>query len=293
MKTPVLFLVILLTTSVAYAQSKEQGIGYFSKDWVKVAKPTEAAYYRTVRIKDDSSAYILRDYFVPSGKVYQEIECNALVPTVVFHGSLKRYYQDGVLQEEGQYDQGYANGVFMKYYNNGKPCEQSEYQAGTRNRILQYYTPDGREQIIYNDGVAMGIDSHGGSLYSEAVEKSNVKKTPTSYSYYINFEDTIYAEVEKEAQHPGGLQGLMNHLMKTVQYPPAARSNRIQGSVFTMFIVDEQGKISDVYVVKSAGLELDTEAIRVIRSMKPWQPAFIRGRAVKSRFVLPIKFKLA
>ncbi|MBT1710011.1 TonB family protein [Fulvivirgaceae bacterium PWU5] len=286
MKTPVLVFAILLIVSPSYAQSRETGIGYFTKEWLQTKSPTAAAYYRTIQINGDSSAYILHDYFVPSGKVYMEVECNALVPAVVFHGKMKRYYQNGVLQEEGQYDHGHAFGVFTTYYNTGKPCERSEYQGGYRDCILQYYSPDGHEQIASGKGVMRIVNANGDSLHAE-VEDNNIR-----YTYSIHAEDTIYASVEREAEYPGGMVGLMNYLMKVVKYPSEARNKRIQGSVFTSFIVDERGKITDMTVVKSVSPELDAEAVRVIGTMKAWQPATIGAKAVKSRFVLPIKFKL-
>jgi TonB family protein len=277
-------LVIALTSTTAHAQSKEQGAGYFSKDWVKVTKPTEAAYYRTVQANNDSSAYIVRDYFVPSAKLHQEVTCSQLAPSVVFHGKLKRYYLDGTLQEEGQYERGNATGVFFTYYNTGKPCETREYAAGTLIRILQYYTADGLEQIVYDEhGVAQRIDSHKDSVYAEGYH----------YPYYINSGDTIYVAAEKKTEHQGGMDGMVSFLSKNMTYPSQARRKGIEGTVFTMFIVDEQGKIHDPTVVRSVSRELDAEALRVIRLMKPWQPALIRGKAVKTRFVLPLKFRLA
>jgi protein TonB len=99
--------------------------------------------------------------------------------------------------------------------------------------------------------------------------------------------------VEQQAEYPGGLESMAKFLQKNVKYPAAARRMGIEGSVFVSFVVDKEGKISDPQVVKGISAECDKEAIRVVNLMPPWKPGKQNGRAVKSRFVLPIKFKLA
>lgn len=280
-----LILVIVLTSSAAYAQSKEQGIGYFSKDWEKVTSPTQAAYYRTVQAVD--TGYVVRDYFVPSGKLHVVLECSQILPDPIFHGKLKRYYENGTLEEEGQFDRAFATGIFVKYYDTGMPRERREYQPGGKDRIIQYYTPDGREQILNGKGVIPQVDDSGRPFYAE------IEEYAIAFSYRVEAGDTLYTRVEKEAEYPGGMVALMNYLAKTVKYPPKARQKRIQGTVFTAFVVDKTGQISDTYTFQGVSPELDAEALRVIRAMKNWQPAAVRGKGVRSRFVLPIKFKLA
>ena len=78
-----------------------------------------------------------------------------------------------------------------------------------------------------------------------------------------------------------------------LRYPTAARKNGDQGTVFISFIVGKDGILSRINLVKGVSFECDEEAIRVVRAMPAWEPGYQRGRKVKSRFVLPIKFKLA
>jgi protein TonB len=66
-----------------------------------------------------------------------------------------------------------------------------------------------------------------------------------------------------------------------------------EGSVFVSFVVDRAGTISEISVVKGISAECDKEAVRVVGMMPPWKPGKQNGKAVKSRFVLPVKFKLA
>ena len=108
-----------------------------------------------------------------------------------------------------------------------------------------------------------------------------------------NDDDKIFTVVEQQAEYPGGMAEMMKFLQKNVKYPAAARRMGIEGSVFVSFVVDREGKISDPQIVKGISADCDKEAMRVVQLMPPWRPGKQNGRSVKSRFVLPIKFKLA
>ncbi|HEY5916388.1 MAG TPA: energy transducer TonB, partial [Chryseolinea sp.] len=106
-------------------------------------------------------------------------------------------------------------------------------------------------------------------------------------------EDVIFMVVEQQAEFPGGLEAMMKFIVKNMKYPAAARRMGVEGSVFVSFVIDKEGTISDLTVIKGISADCDKEALRVVKLMPPWKPGKQNGRAVKSRFVLPIKFKLA
>lgn len=286
MKMPVLLLaVVLINMGIARAQSPEKRIAYLSKDRKLVSSPTVAAYYRTVQATGEG--FILREYFLPSGKVRVVAECLEYDPEIIFHGKVKHYYESGTPQKEGQYDEGYATGIFVDYYETGNVRERKEYQSDDKELILQHYTPDGRALLTDGNGlISTAVDSSETS-YSEIRDYLLVN------SYRIKAGDTVYTQVETPAEYPGGMKALMKYLMSNVKYPAYARRNDIQGTVLTSFDIDEKGAISALTTVKGVSDDIDEEAFRVITAMPRWKPAQIKGRPVKSRFVLPIKFKLA
>lgn len=96
----------------------------------------------------------------------------------------------------------------------------------------------------------------------------------------------------KKAQFPGGYDSLKSFLRKNLHYPQEAVEKSIEGRVVVSFIVDKYGHISNVEVVQSADSLLDAEAVRWVQSMPDWSPAEMDGKAVRSRFVLPVKFGL-
>ena len=106
-------------------------------------------------------------------------------------------------------------------------------------------------------------------------------------------EEVIFVVVEKMPEFPGGQQALFKYLSENVKYPVIAQENGIQGRVICQFVVNRDGSIVDVEVVRSGGdPSLDKEAIRVIKSMPKWKPGQQRGKPVRVKYTVPVNFKL-
>ncbi len=102
----------------------------------------------------------------------------------------------------------------------------------------------------------------------------------------------IFTYVEQMPDFPGGQTELMKFLQKNLRYPPAARENGIEGRVVLQFVVDEQGTISDIQVLRDIGGGCAEEAVRVVKMMPPWKAGKQNGNPVKVYFKLPVTFKL-
>ena len=105
-------------------------------------------------------------------------------------------------------------------------------------------------------------------------------------------EDEIFTIVEEQPSYPGGDKARIEFFNKTIKYPTIAQENGIQGTVYVTFVVNKDGKIVDVQVVRGADPNLDKEAVRVVSAMPPWNPAKQRGKSVRARFTLPVRFTL-
>jgi protein TonB len=93
-------------------------------------------------------------------------------------------------------------------------------------------------------------------------------------------------------EFPGGQSALMKYLSENIRYPVIAQENGIEGRVICSFVVERDGSITDVQVVRGVDPSLDREAVRVIQSMPKWKPGKQRGKPVRVRFTLPIVFRL-
>src|SRR5690606_4980152 len=104
--------------------------------------------------------------------------------------------------------------------------------------------------------------------------------------------EEIFVVVEEQPEFPGGNAAMMKFLSDNIKYPVIAQENGIQGRVITIFVVERDGSITDVQVVRGVDPSLDKEAVRVIQSMPKWKPGKQRGSAVRVRFTLPVVFRL-
>ena len=104
--------------------------------------------------------------------------------------------------------------------------------------------------------------------------------------------EEIFVVVEEQPEFPGGMSALMKFLGDNIKYPVIAQENGIQGRVITNFVVERDGSITDVQVVRGQDPSLDREAVRVIQTMPRWKPGQQRGKAVRVRFTLPVVFRL-
>lgn len=104
--------------------------------------------------------------------------------------------------------------------------------------------------------------------------------------------EKIFEAVEQQAQFPGGPGALNSWLSKNLNYPELAQQNGVEGKVIVQFVVEKDGSISSPVIARGVDKDLDREAIRVVRKMPKWSPGKNNGVAVRSKFTLPVVFKL-
>ena len=104
--------------------------------------------------------------------------------------------------------------------------------------------------------------------------------------------DKVYDIVEVMPQYPGGMPELMQYLAKNIKYPIQAQKKGIEGRVTVRFIVEKDGSISNVTVVRHIHPLLDKEAERVIKAMPKWSPGKQEGKPVRVKFNIPVAFRL-
>jgi protein TonB len=105
-------------------------------------------------------------------------------------------------------------------------------------------------------------------------------------------EAQIFMVVESMPVYPGGEAALYAFLAENIKYPQMAKESGIQGRVFVTFVVERDGSVTDVRVLRGIGGGCDEEAIRVVQSMPRWTPGKQRGKSVRVQYNLPVKFTL-
>jgi len=105
-------------------------------------------------------------------------------------------------------------------------------------------------------------------------------------------EREIFQIVEEQPEFPGGEEARLRFLRDNMNYPMMAREAGIQGTVFVTFVVERDGSITDVQILRGIGGGCDEEAVRVTRMMPRWKPGKQRNRPVRTQFRMPIRFAL-
>ncbi len=102
----------------------------------------------------------------------------------------------------------------------------------------------------------------------------------------------VFDVVEEMPSFPGGQAALMSFLSSNIKYPVVAQENGVQGRVIVGFVVERDGSITDVKVMRSVDPSLDREAQRVVKAMPRWKPGKQNGSAVRVKYTVPVVFRL-
>ena len=132
-----------------------------------------------------------------------------------------------------------------------------------------------------------GNDEVGGAVL-KAKEDIAAPEPPK----HVVEETKIFTVVEQMPMFPGGDAALMGYLRDNMHYPTVAAENGVQGRVVVGFVVERDGSITDVNVIRSVDPSLDREAMRVVKSMPRWTPGKQNGSAVRVKYQVPVAFRL-
>lgn len=101
-----------------------------------------------------------------------------------------------------------------------------------------------------------------------------------------------FVSIEKQPEFPGGISKFYGYLSKAIKYPPMARENNVQGKVFLSFVVEKDGKLTDITVTRGLGSGTDEEAIRVLKASPRWNPGIQNGKPVRVKYNINVNFTL-
>jgi len=168
------------------------------------------------------------------------------------NGYYKKYYSNGTTQEEGNYLDNERNGDWFFYHKNSKISKKGIFEKGKWKEIPLCYDENGNE--------------------TEGVFYSNV--------------------LSVKPEFPGGDNEMLRFISKNTKYPFSAKENNIFGTVFISFIIEKNGKLSNIEIARSRSSELDEECLRVVNLFPDFKLGEINGVPVKVKYIVPIKFML-
>jgi len=110
--------------------------------------------------------------------------------------------------------------------------------------------------------------------------------------YPVDAHPEITTGEEKEAEFPGGQRAMHQFIADNVEYPKSSRKKKEEGTVFVQFIIEGDGSLFDIKVIRGVSEALDNEAIRVVKLMPKWSPGESHGKVVRVKYTLPLNFRL-
>ena len=130
----------------------------------------------------------------------------------------------------------------------------------------------------------------------KSAEKKAVEATETVETQAVETVATddseVYGAVEVMPEYPGGTTAMYEFIQKTLKYPESAKDKGLEGKVFISFVVEKDGSLSSVQVLRGVCDEIDAEAVRVLKMMPKWKPGMNNGEPVRVQYTMPFKFQL-
>ncbi len=282
-----LLFVLLFCTLSAFAQQDTTTL-YVKPGYAKDA--IRSQWRQVVTQKD--SLWILSLY--DKKEVLQETIAFSDKKLEVRYGPYK-FYIDGILKQEGNYNRGYKVGEWNRYFANTQVQEKANYAWGKLHGNNKKYYDNGqlKEESNYNMDKLSGnrtmFYKNGNAALKEVYDEG--KKVAGSY-FDIEGKETNNLSVIKPPSFPGGMQAFYQFLGQEIKYPPTAKKNGIAGTVKLSFKVMTDGRLDDIKVIESPDDELSREAIRVLRYNRKWIPGTELGEPINMQYTVPIKFSL-
>jgi len=108
----------------------------------------------------------------------------------------------------------------------------------------------------------------------------------------IDVTDSAMIVVDFDAEFPGGVSAMKQFITEKITYPEEERQIGMEGTLYVSFVIEKNGTVSNVGIVRSLSANLDNEAMRVVKMMPKWKPASDHGKAARQKFTIPFLFKI-
>ena len=127
---------------------------------------------------------------------------------------------------------------------------------------------------------------------SAKISSAKIFRMVASEEEIVEEEEEVFTTIEDDPEFPGGLEAMMKFLADNIVYPQEAKDNKIEGRVFVSFVVEKDGSISNIRILRDIGSGCGAEVVRVVKLMPKWKPGMQKGKPVRVQFNLPVNFSL-
>jgi TonB family protein len=327
MLKPALIIVLsLFILKTAFAQKKDTVVYYLNDTGRPVESKANADYFLIILPPDtsvDKNLFIVKEYY-KNGKIRLIGNSKTNDLNLQFEGSQIAFFPNGHKMRITNFKDGESLGDIIEYYPNGKL-----YNVTTRinaQKVILKQCNDTSGIVIAENGNGQWInflDETFKGVYVKGEVKNGIeegewqgeldnvyftwvflngKLLSSSYKNKPDAEKTdmvktadgqVFTLVEHVPEFAGGIEAFIHFLSKNIRYPEKARDKDIQGRVLVSFIVETDGKLTDIKVAKGIGGGCDEEALRVMQLSPPWRPGIQGRRTMRVAYSVPISFTLS
>ncbi|RDV14371.1 TonB family protein [Pontibacter diazotrophicus] len=264
-------LVIMFLTGVS-VEAQEHKVRYFSRSGVKEVTAPEAHFFEIQEENETGGGMRTRFLVEDSTKVrqftYSDLD-GGEYKTGIMDGPYYEWHKNGNVKVQATYSNDRLIGEYKSWYESGKLHYKRKYRDNLpQDTLIAYYeTGDVRRVEVYDGGKMVS-----GKLFDEAGGEME------------------FFPMEQMPEFPGGEQKMLNWLSRNIKYPKSMRKEKVQGLVVLSYVVEENGSIGEVEVVKELHPAADAEAVRMLNSMPAWKPGLQEGKPIDVRYTLPINY---
>lgn len=307
----------------SFAQKKQNV--YFLKDNGKYVTERDSADYTRIVQEPDSGSklYNVVEYY-PNGNPKMIAKSSAVDP-IKLEGQTISFYQNKNKKRVANYENGRLSGSVYDYFPNGKIYRVVEHLPGpapdARNPLVH---PEEIVHTVYDStGVELVKDGNGRyQIYNpdfKTIEeegdlkggkrngtwKGTMSKSKNAYTedyadgkflkgtiIDANGSTKNYTVKEALPSFNGGTSAFGRYLSQNIRYPDRAKQNNVQGQVIVSFVIENDGRLTDIKILKNVSYDIDAEAYRVMNESPKWNPGLQHGVPVRVAYTMPINFSL-
>jgi antitoxin component YwqK of YwqJK toxin-antitoxin module len=283
-----------------------------------VSKADSADIIRIVQEPENGSTlYPIKEFYVDGSK--KSYGYSSKIDPPLYEGQFISFFKNGIRKQFANYVQGKTVDTVYNYFPNGKLYSALYYtQRGDSSVVQVVSVKDSAGSILATNGNGKAVfydedfkyitetgdvknGKHDGDWVGELRATDTLRyKEVYADGKMLSGESTDgkgnvyhYTASELKPQFKGGIQAFYRQIARGVRYPPNLVSQRIEGVAYIKFVIFANGEINDVHAVNKVHPALASEAIRMVKAIKGWQPGIQKGRIVNVSYVVPISFALS
>lgn len=313
MSTNLFTALLFLVSTLSFSQTPKDGKIFLDSTWNETTEANHK-YYRIIKdYHSDKESYKIYDY-LKSG-VLQMAGASKFKDRLQKEGQFVYYYENGNKESMENYINGSQTGKQYNWYQNGQKKSETEYFIDNNTKsptykIIQFWDINGTQKIIdgigeyeiktenvFETGKIVNGLKHGtweGAVNSEKytyienyVEGNLISGTSTD-SNNIKYN---YTSITTMTGPKKGIKHFYNFISNNFIRSKEAKLHNVSGTVYLTFIIEKDGRASDIKVIRKLGFGIDDEAIRVVKSYNQWSASKIRGISSSVMYSLPISIK--